>query len=73
MIKQVKDLTATESERFCDNRREQNRTSRPYDACIDCPLRWAHQCVPCESVMPKNLVTRMRNVIGERNVNISEE
>ena len=70
MAKQIKELTRRESVKFCDNRRDNNTTSKPYNACVDCPLRWARQCIVCIPIMPQSLVTRMYKAIGNRCVEV---
>ncbi|MCI8458266.1 MAG: hypothetical protein HFE46_01185 [Clostridia bacterium] len=73
MVKQIKEMTTAEIDHYCDDRREQNKTNKPYNACVACPLRWARQCGACVPIMPQNLVTRMYKAIGDRNINIITE
>lgn len=70
MVKQIKELTAAEIDRYCDDRRENNKTNKPYNACIACPLRWARQCAACVPIMPQSLVTRMHKAIGNKLVEV---
>ena len=73
MVKQIKEMTAAEIDHYCDDRREQNKTNKPYNACVACPLRWARQCGACVPIMPQNLGTRMYKAICDRNINIITE
>ena len=73
VIKKIKELTAAEIDHYCDDRRDQNQTNKPYNACVACPLRWARQCSACVPIMPQHLVTRMYKAIGDRNINITSE
>lgn len=70
MVKKIKEMTTAEINRFCDERREQNKTNKPYNACATCPLRWARQCAASEPFMTQSLITRMYKAIGDNLVEV---
>ena len=70
MVKQIKEMTTAEIDHYCDARREQNKTNKPYNTCIACPLRWARQCAACKPIMSQSLVTRMHKAIGNKLVEV---
>ena len=70
MSKKIKDLTDKEIDALCNTRRTNNKTDKPYNACVDCPLRWGKHCIPCVCFMSNSLYTRMINTIGDKEVEV---
>lgn len=69
-MKKIKDLSTDEQYKICNVRRENNNTDKPYNACVDCPLRWGRQCMLCLPFISNALYARMHNAIGDRVVEV---